>query len=252
MNSSQSLLFGENADEYLAFRPQYPEALFIWLARLANTKQFAWDCGAGSGQAALGLANHFKRVLATDQDRRQLEMAPKQPNIEYRLALAETDLGLRGQVDLITCACSIHWFDLPKFYEIASQALRPDGVIAAWTYDWPWTNIEPIDLILRKLKDDILGSYWGDNAGFYFCQYKTLPFPFVELESPLFHAPIAMSKGDLIKFLTTWSAVKKYKLRHKSDPLSLVDKELEDAWNANPPILPLRVPLHMRCGYKHA
>lgn len=252
MKSSQSLVFGENAGEYLAFRPQYPEALFDWLAGVAKTTRLAWDCGTGSGQAALGLSRRFDRVLATDEDRRQLDLAPKRPNIDYLLAAAEDDPGLRGEVDLISCACAIHWFDLPRFYEAASQALRPDGVIAAWTYDWPWTNSEPLDLVLRKLKEDILGPYWGEISVFYFNRYENLPFPFAELEHPAFDTPIAHSLGDLISFLTTWSAVRKYKRHEGRDPLSLVEKELEAAWNANPLPLPLRAPLHMRCGRKKA
>jgi SAM-dependent methyltransferase len=164
------------------------------------------------------------------------------------LARAEDDLGLRQEVDLIACACSIHWFDLPGFYENARRALRPEGVIAAWTYDWPWTHITAIDLILRRLKEDILGPFWGENASLYFNRYETLPFPFKEIESPLFHTPVARSKDELISFLRTWSAVEKYRLRFDSDPLALIDQELGDAWRAHPPTLPLSVPLYMRCG----
>lgn len=252
MKNSESLVFGENAGEYLAFRPQYPDALFAWLASLAHENRLAWDCGTGSGQAALGLSNHFVRVLATDEDPRQLELAPKRANIDYRPARAEDDLGLRGEVDLISCACAIHWFDLPRFYETATRALRPGGVIAAWTYDWPRTNREPLDLVLRKLKDDILGPYWDEISVFYFNRYENLPFPFAELEPPTFETPIASSLGDLVSFLTTWSAVRKYRREEGRDPLSLVREELEEAWRANPPALPLRAPLHMRCGRKKA
>ena len=248
MDARQTMVFGDNADDYRAFRPDYPDALFAWLARAAKQNRLAWDCGAGSGQAAVGLSRHFTRVLATDEDSRQLARAPKAANIDCRLARAEDDLGLRAEVDLIACACSIHWFDLPKFYQNARRALRPDGIIAAWTYDWPWTQIAPIDLILRRLKEDILGPFWGENAALYFNRYETLEFPFEEIDCPPFHTPIARSKGDLVRFLSTWSAVEKYRLRHDSDPLALIDQALEEAWRAHPPNLPLTAPLYMRCG----
>jgi SAM-dependent methyltransferase len=248
MDARQTMVFGDNADDYRAFRPHYPDALFAFLAAVAKEKRLAWDCGSGSGQAAVGLARHFARVLATDEDSRQLARAPKAPNIDYRLARAEDDFGLRGEVDLIACACSIHWFDLPKFYENARRALRPEGVIAAWTYDWPLTQVAPIDAILRRLKEDILGPFWGENSSLYFNRYETLPFPFKEIDRPLFHTPIARSKSDLVSFLKTWSAVEKYRLRHDSDPLALIDEALEEAWRAHPPKLPLCVPLYMRCG----
>ena len=248
MEARQTMLFGDKADDYRAFRPHYPDALFAWLAGVAKERRLAWDCGAGSGQAAVGLSRHFTKVLATDEDSRQLARAPKAANIDYRIARAEDDLGLRHDVDLIACACSIHWFDLPRFYEGARRALRPDGVIAAWTYDWPWTQIAEIDRVLLRLKEDILGPFWGENASLYFNRYETLPFPFREIEAPLFHTLVAHSKSDLLSFLRTWSAVEKYRLRFDSDPLALIDQELEDAWRAQPPALPLSVPLYLRCG----
>jgi SAM-dependent methyltransferase len=249
VDSGLSLHFGQDAGNYFAFRPQYPAALFAWLAARAPARELAWDCGTGSGQAALGLAEHFSRVLATDPDPRQLALAPRRANIDYRLAPAESDPGER-RVDLIACACSIHWFDLPKFYETASRALKPGGLVAAWTYDWPWTNSAALDAVLERLKTDVLGPFWGDNARLYFNQYIDLPFPFREIDSPAFHVPIARSTADLLKFLATWSAIGKYRAQRGEDPLPLVANALEAAWNAHPPTLPLRVPLHMRCGYK--
>lgn len=248
MDARQTMVFGDNADDYRAFRPHYPDALFAWLAGAAKGHSLAWDCGAGSGQAAVGLSRHFSRVLATDEDSRQLARAPKAPNIDYRIARAEDDLGLRREVDLIACACSIHWFDLPAFYENARRAMRPDGIIAAWTYDWPWTQIAPIDAILRRLKEDILGPFWGENAALYFNRYETLPFPFEEIEPPPFQTPIAHSKSEFVSFLRTWSAVEKSRLRYDGDPLALIDEELESTWRKHPPKLPLSVPLYMRCG----
>ncbi len=246
----QSLLFGENATDYQAFRPDYPEALFAWLADAAPARGLAWDCGTGSGQAALGLSRHFDGVLATERDPRQLALAPKRPSIAYRLAAAEDDLGLEGAVDLVACACALHWFDLKRFYPVARRALKPGGLLAAWTYDWPWTGRGPLDAVLERLKTEILGPFWGENAHYYFSGYRTLPFPFPERESPPFRTKIADSKEDLVRFLSTWSATRRYEARTGRDPLALVDKDLDAAWRADPPALPIEVPLHLRCGYK--
>ncbi|MGJ0506254.1 MAG: class I SAM-dependent methyltransferase [Methylocystis sp.] len=245
-----SLHFGGNAGDYLAYRPDYPEALFAWLAAAAPARGLAWDCGAGSGQAATGLARHFGRVLATERDPRQLALAPRRANIEWRLAAAEDDPGLDGTVDLIACACSLHWFDLPRFYRNAARALKPGGLVAAWTYDWPWTGAPALDAVLERLKTDILGPFWGATAPLYFSGYRDLPFPFPELEPPAFTTAIAESPADLSRFLSTWSAVSRYRDRHGRDPLALVDEALARAWRDRPPPLPLAVPLHLRCGYK--
>lgn len=250
----QTLVFGKDAQAYRAFRPQYPAALFEWLAGVAPSRSLALDCGTGSGQAALGLADLFARVVATDPDPRQIAAAPKRDNIDYRLAAAEADLGLAGQVDLIACACSVHWFDLPRFYARARVALKPGGIIAVWTYDWPWTGSETVDAVLERLKSDILGPFWGETARYYFSGYAELPFPFEECApfeacaAPAFHSRIAGSHEELLGFLRTWSAVTKFREAHGSDPLAMIAGDLAGAWAANPPASPVRAPLHMRCG----
>ncbi|MEX2155506.1 MAG: class I SAM-dependent methyltransferase [Gemmatimonadales bacterium] len=71
---------------YAAFRPHYPEALFTFLAQAAPARQAAWDCGTGSGQAALGLARHFARVTATDASDAQIAHATPHARITYRVA----------------------------------------------------------------------------------------------------------------------------------------------------------------------
>ena len=60
-------LFSGVAADYLAFRPQYPAALFDWLATISQRHDVAWDCACGSGQAAQTLVAHFDLVVATDE-----------------------------------------------------------------------------------------------------------------------------------------------------------------------------------------
>ena len=44
--------FSSASDRYAAYRPDYPAALFAWLAGLCAEHDLAWDCATGSGQAA--------------------------------------------------------------------------------------------------------------------------------------------------------------------------------------------------------
>src|SRR5262245_34038504 len=77
------------ASEYATSRPRYPPELFAWLARLVTRRDVAWDAATGNGQAALGLAAHFDRVIATDMSASQIENATRHPRIEYRVAPVE-------------------------------------------------------------------------------------------------------------------------------------------------------------------
>ena len=239
--------FGHDAGAYRARRPEYPDALFDWLAQIAPAHECAWDCGTGTGQAAQKLAGYFQHVRATDADARLLAQAARAPNIAYTLLPAEQAIDLEAQVDLLTCACSAHWFDLDPFYAQARRALKPNGVIALWTYDWPWTTSPAANAILEKLKTDILGAYWGPESVYYFGQYKNLPFPFTEIATPEFYVEIAQTSDDLLDFLGTWSAPMKYRNATGVDPLALVREELALAWREELNA-PVRVPLHMRVG----
>ncbi len=59
----------------LAFSAGYPPELFAWLARAAAARDAVWDCGCGSGQASIALAEHFAQVYATDVAPEQIAAA---------------------------------------------------------------------------------------------------------------------------------------------------------------------------------
>ena len=246
-NARDNRFFGQDARAYRARRPDYPDVLFDWLAQIAPARDLAWDCGTGTGQAAQKLARVFRQVRATDADPRLLAQAACAPNIAYAQHSAEEKIDLDAQVDLITCACSAHWFDLNRFYAQAQRALKPDGAIALWTYDWPWTASPAVNAILEKLKTDILGAWWGPESVYYFGRYKNLPFPFCEIEAPEFHVEVAQTSDELLDFLGTWSAPVKYRNATGVDPLALVRGELAEAWRTEMRA-PVQVPLHVRVG----
>ena len=119
---------------YLNHRPSYPAALFDWLAQRCSQHELAWDCGTGNGQAAVSLAQHFQRVLATDASAAQIAAATAHERVEYRLAPAEKSGLEPASVDLLIVAQALHWFDLERFYAEARRVLKPTGIVAVWCY----------------------------------------------------------------------------------------------------------------------
>src|SRR5262245_30282656 len=108
--------FSDRAQAYARFRPTYPPELFQWLAAESQSRNMVWDAGTGSGQAAVGLAEHFERVVGTDPSMPQLAEARKHPRVEYHEGV-EGESGLEpASVDLVTAAQALHWFDLQSFY----------------------------------------------------------------------------------------------------------------------------------------
>ena len=94
---SNAGLFSTVAREYANFRPGYPPELFAWLARISPSREAVWDCGCGSGQASVALAEHFAVVHATDVAPEQIDAAKPHPRVRYSVAPAENS-GLAGPV----------------------------------------------------------------------------------------------------------------------------------------------------------
>jgi hypothetical protein len=90
--------FSPQSADYAKFRPSYPRKLFDYLGSIAMTRQLAWDCGTGNGQAAVGLGSVFDRVIATDASEKQIANAQPHEIIEYRVATAE-DSGIGSEAD---------------------------------------------------------------------------------------------------------------------------------------------------------
>jgi ubiquinone/menaquinone biosynthesis C-methylase UbiE len=123
--------FATEAAKYAHLRPTYPDDLFAFLSTVVASRDVAWDCATGNGQATTHLASYFGRVIATDESAEMIAQAPRDPRIEYRVAEAE-DSGIDAHsVDLVTVATAIHWFDLSRFYAEVRRVVRPGGVIAA-------------------------------------------------------------------------------------------------------------------------
>ena len=59
-------LFSPQAADYARFRPVYPPPLFAWLAAQVPERRLAIDVGAGTGQASVALAAHFRHVLGIE------------------------------------------------------------------------------------------------------------------------------------------------------------------------------------------
>jgi len=79
--SHQQDHFSAIASAYHRGRFGYPLALFDHLHQQCRQHDLAWDCATGSGQAAVGLAPHFSKVVATDISRELLAAAPRAATI---------------------------------------------------------------------------------------------------------------------------------------------------------------------------
>ncbi len=116
--------FSKQAEIYARHRPEYPETLFKYIAELCPAHELAWDCGTGSGQAALGLVKYFNQVIASDQSPIQIAHARFHERILYQVSSAEkADLETQS-ADLITVAQALHWFKLSSLLHRSTPGVK--------------------------------------------------------------------------------------------------------------------------------
>jgi SAM-dependent methyltransferase len=221
--------FSGHSQHYAAHRPDYPEALFDWLASGAPRTELAWDCGCGSGQAAAGLARHFSFVVATDPSLGQLQHAQADPGVAYACGKAEASPLPSGRVDLVTVAQALHWFDLDAFYREARRALAPDGLLAVWCYGEVSVD-GATDAVIRHFYHDVVGPYWPPQRRYVESGYRDLPFPFNEL--PVLELTMAKhwSLDELVAYIGTWSATQRFIAVTGTNPLPELQRALASCW----------------------
>jgi ubiquinone/menaquinone biosynthesis C-methylase UbiE len=187
--------FSELAEQYSQYRPGYPLELFDYLTGIALARELAWDCGTGSGQAAVALTRHFQSVIATDASREQIANAFPHPRVDYRVEPAEITSIENGSVDLITVGTAVHWFDFDLFYTEAQRVGKSGAVLAVWTYHLP-VMAPDLDDILERYYRETLNGYWSDRLKYLDARYTTLPFPFDEIEPPVHQSQWLASPGS--------------------------------------------------------
>jgi len=240
--------FSDIAEHYAAARPTYPPELFDWLASVAPATRRAWDCAAGNGQATIELARRFGQVLATDASAAQLARAPEHPRVTYRVAPAEASGLPEATLDLVTVAQALHWLDLVSFYAEVRRVLVPGGVLAAWCYGFLVLNDPAIDPPLQHFYGSVVGPYWAPERRWVESGYRTLDFPFAELDAPPFAMTHEWTLRDLAAYLGTWSATEAYRRARGEDPVLPFVETIAAAWGPPASRRRIRWPLSLRVG----
>jgi SAM-dependent methyltransferase len=220
--------FSGHASEYAAYRPQYPAALYQFLVDNCQQHQLAWDCATGNGQAALSLAGHFGRVVATDASTEQIAAAVPHPKIDYSVVRAESTGIAAASIDLVTVAQALHWFDIDDFFAEVARVVKPGGLLAAWSYEKS-SAAEDIDPVLDAILDEV-EDYWPPERDIVMNRYRDISFPWPEVDVP----PISMVENwtveQMLGYFRTWSASRRYQQDRGQDPVALYEVALRQAW----------------------
>lgn len=224
--------FSAVAAQYAGARPEYPQALFDWIATIAPARDLVWEAGCGSGQASRGLAGAFAQVYASEPSAAQLEQAPSIANVHYACEPAET-CGLPDAVaDAVCVAQALHWFERPRFFAECARVLKPGGVLAVWGYQ----DIEvPADIAsaVGDFQAEILADWpqerrWIDEA------YAGFEWPFPAEVAPAFEMRVDWSLSRMLGYFSSYSATKRYRERNGVDPVANHAAAIAAAWGETP------------------
>jgi ubiquinone/menaquinone biosynthesis C-methylase UbiE len=239
--------FSTQSKDYAAFRPKLQQEVYDFVIKHVQQFDLAWDVGTGNGQTAVELSRVFKQVVATDISENQLSHAVPLPNIIYKKEPAEHSSLENNSVDLITIAQAIHWFHFDDFYKEVRRVAKTGAVIAAFSYSMFRAENKIIDNIIQQFYNDS-SPFWDPERRYIDEQYRTIPFPFKEIEAPVFYINYEWTIEQVIGYMRTWSANQHYRKKFGAD---LVSDEFKDQllkeWPSEEKIS-LAFPVYMRIG----
>ena len=244
--------FSTQSDQYAKYRPDYPGALFKFIISQLECTNRLWDCATGNGQVAFPMSEFFKEIYATDISANQLYNAKKTANIHYSLQPAEKTNFKDLFFDCVTVAQAIHWFNFDKFYSEVTRVLKPGGMLAVFAYGlFKIPSDKETETIFNRFYTDVTGPYWDPERHYIDENYLTIPFPFTDISSPDFKIEKSWLLKDVIGYLSTWSAVKKYISVNNINPLLELEKEVSERWQSDL-VKNIEFPLFARMGKKPA
>lgn len=241
--------FSQQSDDYIVYRPRYPDELFSYLSSISNNHEIAWDCATGSGQSAVGLSKYYESVIATDASKNQIENATKVDGVTYKVEKSEESSIEDNSIDLITVAQALHWFNVDTFYTEVDRVLKNKGILAVWSYGLLNINTE-IDKTVHDLYCTTLGPYWPPERKIVEEGYKNIVIPMKELKPPTINMECEWDLSQLVGYLCTWSAVKKYETIKSVNPVGEIYHELSRYWGESDNKILVRWPLTLKLWIK--
>ena len=204
-----------------------------------------WDCATGNGQAAVGLARHFRSVEATDASAEQISNAVATKGVTYSVQPAERTNFADASFDAVNVAQALHWFDFDRFNAEVHRVLRPGGVILVTSYGWSHVSSEFDEELERRVLDPIR-PLWPPQNSHIFNGYKDVPFPYERVQFPALDLKVTWTLAQFLAYLGTWTATRRM-LQEDPAFLERAAAELAASWGAEAQRT-VTMPLHIQCG----
>ena len=136
---SPTVRFSTRVENYVRYRPGYPDAVLAWLRAECDLTPAAVvaDIGSGTGKLAELFLRNGNRVFGVEPNREMREagegMLAGFPNFVSVDGAAEATTLPAASVDFVTAGQAFHWFDRQTARREFARILKPGGwVVLVW------------------------------------------------------------------------------------------------------------------------
>jgi SAM-dependent methyltransferase len=188
-------------------------------------------------------------VVASDPSAAQIANAARADGVHYLAMTAECVGIAKETVDVVTVAQALHWFSHEPFYREVDRVLRPNGLLAVWSYALA-TVAPDVDAIISRFHGETVGPYWPPERALVDSGYVGIDLPYPELETPRFEMAADWNLAQFGGYLSTWSAVGRYRADRRDDPIPPIMASLAGVWGEPSTTRRVRWPLTLRVARK--
>ncbi len=163
MKSDSTKRFSDRVDNYIKYRPHYPEEIIPFLAENVglSPKAIIADIGSGTGILSELFLKYGNPVFGVEPNREMREAAEQllEPYTNFKSvdATAEQSTLPQASVDFILAGQAFHWFNLVPTQTEFRRILKPKGwVILIWNRR---TTASPFQQAYEQMLHDYTDDY---------------------------------------------------------------------------------------------
>lgn len=164
MNLNPTTRFSNRVDNYIKYRPHYPEEIIGWLKKenVLNNSSVIADIGSGTGISSELFLKNGNTVYGVEPNKEMREAGEKYLS-EYKNFIsvngtAEKTALDENSIDIITAGQAFHWFNFEESKREFKKILKKNGYIVLFWNIRQW-NDSPLSIDYENILNEFATDY---------------------------------------------------------------------------------------------